>query len=541
MRTMRLRLFAVSLAVLLLFPVEGPRRASAQSSRQGDANPPAAFADPQRRAKLASAYPQIDKLIADFLSRNHVPGAAWGIVVDGELAHLGVAGFRELPSKAPVTRDSVFRIASMTKSFTAIAIMKLRDEGKLSLDDLAERHVPELKGLRYPTTDSPRLTVRHLLSHATGFPEDNPWGDQQLAATEEEFTRMLQQGIPFSNAPGVAYEYSNYGFAILGRIVTNVTGKPYRDYISEAILRPLGMTSTTLQAASVPADRLAHGYRWEDEIWKEEPPLPDGAFGAMGGMLTSIADLSRYVSAFLDAWPPRDGPEKGPIRRSSLREMQQIWRSRPTTVSTGTSGVNLNSGGYGYGLRVSQSCTFDHIVAHSGGLPGYGSLMQWLPEYGVGIVAFGNLTYTGWGGVIGNAFELLAKTGGLQPRVPQPSPALVHARAAVSQLILKWDDAKADEIAAMNLFLDQSKDRRRKHVEDLRARVGACRAPSSFDIVENWLRGQWTMKCERGDLRVSVTLAPTMPPRVQYLNVSQAPPGAGPAVAAPACRVQGAR
>ena len=128
------------------------------------------------------------------MTRTRVPGAAWGIVIDGELAHVGVAGHRELPAKAPVTRDSVFRIASMTKSFTAMAILKLRDEGKLSLDDPAERYVPELKALTYPTTDSPRITVRDLLSHAEGFPEDNPWGDQQLAATEAEFTRDAAAG-----------------------------------------------------------------------------------------------------------------------------------------------------------------------------------------------------------------------------------------------------------------------------------------------------------------------------------------------------------
>src|SRR5690606_4962607 len=126
-----------------------------------------------------------------FMTERHVPGAAWGIVIDGKLAHLGVSGYRDLDTKAPVTADSVFRIASMTKSFTAMAVLKLRDEGKLSLDDPAEQYVPELKHLQYPTSDSRRITVRDLLSHATGFPEDNPWGDQQLAATEAEFTRML--------------------------------------------------------------------------------------------------------------------------------------------------------------------------------------------------------------------------------------------------------------------------------------------------------------------------------------------------------------
>ena len=533
--TPRLVRLTSGLALLLLL-LAAPARTAAQAAPGAAANPPAAFADPDRRAKLATAFPQIDKLVADFMTRTHVPGAAWGIVIDGELAHLGVAGYRELPSKSPVTRDSVFRIASMTKSFTAMAVMKLRDEGRLSLDDLAERYVPELKNLRYPTSDSPRLTVRHLMSHATGFPEDNPWGDQQLDATEEAFTRMLAEGIPFSNPPGVAYEYSNYGFAILGRIVTNVSGRPYRTYIADTILKPLGMTSTTLEPASVPADRLAHGYRWEDETWKEEPPLPDGAFGAMGGMLTSVSDLSKYVGAFLAAWPPRDGAEAGPVRRASLREMQQIWRSRASIVTRAADGgPSLNSGGYGYGLRVSQSCAFEHIVAHSGGLPGYGSLMQWLPDYGVGIIAFGNVTYTGWGPVVSGAFDLLAATGGLQPRAPQPAPALTRAREQVSRLVVSWDDALADEVAAMNLYRDRSKDRRRREIEALRARVGACQAAPAFDVVENWLRGQWTMKCERGGLRVSITLAPTIPPRVQHLDVREVPAGSK-AAPPPACR-----
>ena len=117
---------------------------------------------------------------------------------------MGVTGFRDLTSKSPVDRDTVFRIASMTKSFTAMSILKLRDAGKLSLDDPAERYVPELKGITYPTTDSPRITIRHLLSHSTGFPEDNPWGDQQLADSEEQLSQMLRGGIPFSNAPGIA-------------------------------------------------------------------------------------------------------------------------------------------------------------------------------------------------------------------------------------------------------------------------------------------------------------------------------------------------
>ncbi len=485
---------------------------------------------PDRLRKLSSAFTAIDKAFVEFTTREHIPGAAWGVIVDGELAHVGVTGLRQLSPDSPVDADTVFRIASMTKSFTAMAILRLRDEGKLSLDDPAERYVPELKSLTYPTSDSPRITIRHLLSHAEGFPEDNPWGDQQLSVTDDQMSAMMRAGIPFSNAPGVAYEYSNYGFAILGRIVAAVSKMPYRDYVSANILKPLGMSSTTLEPAAVGPTRLAHGYRWEDEQWKEEPQLPDGAFGAMGGMLTSIRDLARYVSVYLAAWPPRDGPEAAPIRRASLREMQQVWRPAPSAVTRDASGApQLSAGGYGFGLRVSETCSFAHVVAHSGGLPGFGSQMRWLPEYGVGIVALGNRTYTGWNGPITTALTLLEQTGGLQRRMPEPSKALLEARDQVSRLILDWDDTLAESLAARNLFLDRSKDRRRRELEALRAKVGACRAPAAFDIVENALRGQWSMACERGTLGVSITLAPTMPPKVQFLAIETTRPAVRPA------------
>jgi CubicO group peptidase (beta-lactamase class C family) len=487
--------------------------------------PPPEFTDPQRVAKLESAFPEIDHLFREFAERSRVPGIAYGIVIDGRLSHSGAVGYRDARAKAPVDADTVFRIASMTKSFTALCIMRLRDAGKLSLDDPAERYVPELAGLVYPTADSPRITIRQLLSHAEGFPEDNPWGDRQLAATDTEMAAMLKRGIPFSTAPGTAYEYSNFGFAILGRIVATVSGLPYRQYVQANILKPLGMTSTTLEAAEVPPDRLAHGYRLEGTELVDEPALPDGAFGPMGGMLTSTRDLAAYVGFLSSAWPPRDDPDTGPVRRASLREMQQVWRPSPATVSRdGVDGpLKLNTGGYGFGLRVWQTCGLPHVVAHSGGLPGFGSHMRWLPEHGVAIFAMGNLTYTSWGRVTEDALDALERTGGLKPRTPQPSAALVTARAALNRLIDRWDDGGAKAIAADNLFLDSSMERRRAQVESIRAGLGACRPDSGFDV-ENALRGTWKMTCDRGSIRVAVTLAPTVPPKVQLWELTPVPP-----------------
>ena len=485
-----------------------------------------------RVRQLSTAFSEIDGLFSAFAERGHVPGITYGILIDGQLVHTGRAGVRELAGKTPITDETVFRIASMTKSFTALCILKLRDEGKLALDDPAEKYVPELATLKYPTSDSPKLSLRHLMSHSTGFPEDNPWGDQQLAISEAEFTKMLAAGIPFSTSPGTNYEYSNYGFAILGRVVSRVTGMPYARYVADNILKPLGMTSTTLDANAVPGARLAHGYRWEDNQWKEEPPLPDGAFGSMGGMLTSTRDLGRYVAFLMSAWPARDGTDSGPVKRSSLREMQQVQRPRPATASVDVNGagLRLNAGGYGYGLGIRQTCDYRAVVSHTGGLPGFGSEMRWLPDEGVGFISMGSLTYTNAGGVIDQAIAALARTGALTRRQPVPSATLLAAKEDVTSLITRWDDAVADRVAAVNLFMDSDKPHRRAQLDRYREQYGVCRASDGIDA-ENALRGQWTMQCERGALRVAITLAPTMPPKIQYLNVTPLRPAAAEATA----------
>ena len=122
-------------------------------------------------AEPASALPSrsfevADRVFADFLLDAHIPGLVYGIVVDGQLVHVGTFGVQDLESRRPVTGDTLFRIASMTKAFTALTVLKLRDNGKVRLDALAEEYVPELRGWKYPTADSPRIRVRDLLNHA---------------------------------------------------------------------------------------------------------------------------------------------------------------------------------------------------------------------------------------------------------------------------------------------------------------------------------------------------------------------------------------
>lgn len=511
------RLIAVALGALLF-----PTLLYAQTPLKAATAPTAVFSDPARRAKLAEAFTAIRDSMPEAARQIGAPGLAWGVIIDGELAASGAVGLRDIAGAQAATPQSIFRIASMSKSFTALAILALRDDGKLSLDDAVSRHIPEFAGVTLPTTDAPAITIRHLLTHSEGFPEDNPWGDRQLAIPEATLSEWLKRGVPFSTTPGTAFEYSNYGFALLGRIVSNVSGIPYGDYIRTRILTPLGMTSTYWDVSGVPAARLARGYRRDGERWVEEEPLAHGSFGAMGGLYTDTEDLAKYVAFMLSAWPPRDGNDAGPVRRSSVREMQQGQRPSGLAVfrTPPDAPLTVRASAYAYGLGSTQDCRFRMTVAHGGGLPGFGSTMQWLPDYGVGVIVFANVTYAGAGGIGRTIIEKLAATGALQPRTLPASVALLDTRSAVTSLVNQWSDAGFEALAAGNLLLDRPLASRRQELTTLRESLGSC-APEGEINAENWLRGSFKLACQRGWLQVAFTLAPTIPPRVQYLSFTE--------------------
>ncbi len=502
-----------------------------------DAYPPPQFTDPDRVRKLESVMPEIDRVFRAYTVDQKIPGLVWGVVIDGRLAHVATEGVRERATGSPVTAGTVFRIASMTKSFTALAILKLRDEGRLSLEDPVSKWIPEFARMELPTRDSAPLRIRNLLSHSAGFPEDNPWGDQQLSASDADLTAWLRRGIPFSTAPGTRYEYSNYAFGLLGRVVTKASGMPYEKYVRTEILAKLHMDATAFEFSQVPPASRASGYRLQpDGKYQEEAPLPHGVFGSMGGLLTSAEDLGKYVAFHLAAWPPRDDADTGPVHRASVREMSHLWTPANLTASITGGKLLATESGYGFGLRVSTDCRFEQIVGHSGGLPGFGSYMMWLPDYGVGMFAMASLTYAGPAAPINAALDILQKTGGLNKRELPPSPVLSQMRERIMKLWNHWEDAEAKQIAAMNLFLDAPSAQRQAEIGLLKARVGECTVSGPVRA-ENWLRGQFNLSCAKGTVGVFFSLAPTQPPTVEHLafrrldsaEVRMAAPTGGPA------------
>ena len=511
--------------------------------------PPPQFQSPDRRARLLDACPRLESIFRSYADSEHMPGVAYGVIVDGELIFTHSFGVRDVASGAPLDADTVFRIASMTKSFAATAILLLRDAGMLRLDEPAATYVPELASLRYPTADAPAITVRHLLTMSAGLPQDDPWADRQFYRSDAAMSDIYRGGVSFSNPPGITFEYSNYGYMVLGRIISRVAGVPALDFIDRAILQPLGMTATVWNAAAVPPDRLAQGYRWEDDAWREEPLLPSGGdVAAFAGLFSSVRDLARWVGFFQSAWPARDEAGAGVLRRSSLersslersslREMQQAWRMDSPSVRYPGPGreATVSSGGYGYGLFSAIQGGREN-VGHGGGLPGFGSHMRWAPAHGVGVVALANVTYADVHAASDDALEELLRASQVQPRTPQPAPALTSARAGILRLLHAWDDALADGLFADNFFLDLDRARWQRRLEQLRERHGALRPDGPLEA-ENWLRGRWHMAGERGGCWVWISLAPTLPPLVQDMEIeSTLPPS--PALAAAAERLAG--
>jgi CubicO group peptidase (beta-lactamase class C family) len=483
----------------------------------GEEYPSPRFTDPQRTQKLEAAMPRIDAILRTYATEKKIPGMVWGVIIDTRLAHVGTYGVRDRVSNAPVTSDIAFRIASMTKSFTALAILKLRDEGKLSLEEPVAKWIPELARMELPTHDAPPLRIRQLLSHSAGFPEDNPWGDRQLSATDSKLDEWLKEGIPFSTPPETRYEYSNYAFGLLGRVVTKASGMPYEKYVRQEVLSKLHLDKTTFNFSDVPAARRATGYRLTtDGGYEEEPPLPHGVFGSMGGLLTTANDLGKYVAFHLSAWPPRDDPETGPVRRASVREMAHLWTPSNLTARLTNGALQASETGYGFGLRVTSDCRFEQIVGHGGGLPGFGSYMAWLPEYGVGMFAMATLTYSAPAEPISQAWDEMLKTGGLRKRELPPTLLQTRIRDHILNLWRRWDDGEAKSIASVNLFLDAPVAQRQAEIAKLKEEVGECSTAVAV-LPENWLRGQFNMNCAKGTVGVFFTLAPTQPPGVQYL------------------------
>jgi CubicO group peptidase (beta-lactamase class C family) len=486
--------------------------------------------DPARRERLRALAPSLDEYLHVRRAALRATGAALGIVLDGELAYSGAVGLRDAERSEPVGVDTVFRMASLTKSFTALAALKLRDEGKLALDAPLGEYLPGLRlvGL---APDAPAPSVRQLLTMTSGLPYDDEWGAVTLGFDAPAFDALMASGVALSSAPGERFAYSNLGYALLGRVIAAASGDGYRDYVREALLAPLGMTATVWEAGDVQPERLAVGYRRErDALLAAERPS-DGEFAAAGGLYTSVRDYARYMAFQLAAYPPRAGADAGPVRRSTLREMhagQRVfrWGDDVPLARHGAGGrIALSAPSYGLGWVRQTTCAYDGIVQHGGFEPGYFAYVRLLPREALGMVAFSTTAALGDYETFEHVLGMLRSAGVLESAPSPPAPALVEAADALTRLLARWDEplaaASLDPHALRSMWLG----RLREDFAALDAKLGACsrEGPVSSDEPS---RGRFRLACARGALQLELLLTPAVPPRVQAVHVrEEMPPG----------------
>lgn len=463
---------------------------------------------------VAAQVPGVEAARATFtqwMQANHVPGLVWGVVKDGKLVYAEGLGVADVATQRPVTVDTAFRIASMSKAFTARTALGMVEAGKLRLDDPAAKYVPELAGW------AGGVTVGQLMHHTAGFVTDDPWGDRQQPLPEAQFTAMLKAGVPFQRAPGTAYEYSNFGYATLGRVVTNVAGRNFADEIRDIVFRPLGMASTTYEVRDVPRDRLALPFRWQDGRWIPEPEMPAGAFGAMGGVVTTANDYAKWVAWLLSGWPvTAKAGQPGGLQRA-MREGGGFthFRTRPGTEGEACRQQQLI---YAAGLIAGTDCILGQVMFHSGGFPGYGSHMLLMPEAGVGIFAFANRTYAGPSAPVWDVAGQLARAGFIATRPVPVSATLAEGYAAARRI---WD-AKGvsgeQPHLAMNFLMDADEGMWSRQLAETTAQTGACDTSGPIKP-DGALSGWFRWQCEKKVLEGQLLMAPSATPQIQALRL----------------------
>lgn len=455
----------------------------------------------------------VDKIFRSVVEEDAAPGIAYGVVGRDGLLHAAGHGVADEAGARPGP-GTAFRVASMTKSFTAAAVMLLVQRGALGLADPVGRYVSEFGAVWPPTADSPQVTVEMLLTMSGGLPTDDAWADRQESMTRKEFGELLRGGVRFATVPGTAYEYSNLGYALLGCVVEAASGVPYREFVEENLIGPLGMTATGFDASVAAPGGLATGHVKLDGRWQPLPFSGPGVFSAIGGLFSTIEDLCRWVCWLADAFPGRDDEEAGPLPRAARRQMQQARRAIPLRADDGV------AQGYGYGLVVEHHERWGDVVAHSGGYPGFGSHMRWHPRTGLGVIALANGRYAPCHAKAAAAMRALLADLEF-PAVDTTAlwPETIQARAAVERLLLEWDPAVAETWFADNMELDLDTARRRAQFANLAEAAGPPAGPGTPIRSDSPAHLEWRVPAARGTVRCEIRLTPQNPPKIQALSV----------------------
>ena len=310
---------------------------------------------------------RIDAAAADVLRDVAPAGLSIAVVRRGRPVLAKGYGYADLADRIPATATTIYRLASITKEFTAAAILHLAEQGRLTLDDPVVEHLPDHPGL------DPRITLRHLLSHTSGIADARVFSALEETGgvgTDRGELIDLVASQPLDFEPGTQHSYSNMGFVLLGAVIEHVTGTSYGDYVRDEILRPMGLDRTfQCPDEQRPDAQWAHGYDVQYGTWTralrlgrppafiDPPPINMAVVSSAGALCSTAIDLAR--------WP---GKLRTFLDPASLREM-----SRPTELADGTDVP------YGLGMQI-RTFGSHPAVSHGGVVNGFVGLVADFPR-----------------------------------------------------------------------------------------------------------------------------------------------------------------
>jgi CubicO group peptidase (beta-lactamase class C family) len=316
-------------------------------------------------------WSRVASLYRQRLQATGIVGSSLMFVTGGRVAHQALEGLQDRETKRPVDEETIYHWASITKTFTGVAIMQLRDRGLLSLDDPAVKYVPELREVHNPFGDISQVTIRHLMTHSAGFRAGTwPWGgDQPWHPFEPTRWAQVAAMFPYTELlfkPGTEYRYSNPGVIFLGRIIELLSGDDYEVYIAKNIFMPLGMTRSFFDRAPyhLVAHR-SHSYVGTDEGVKEQRfDFDSGITVSNGGLNAPLGDMAKWLAFLIGGAGAPGGPD-AILKRASVDEM---FAPR-LRASDG-------EGGSGDDVQAGLSCFIERhggveLVGHSGDQNGF--------------------------------------------------------------------------------------------------------------------------------------------------------------------------
>lgn len=395
------------------------------------------------------AAKRVDEFIAGEMERQKIPGVSLAVVKDGKPLIVKGYGFANIEHQVPVKPETIFQSGSVGKQFTAMAVMMLVEEGKISLDEKIGKYLGEVP----PSWAN--VTVRHLLTHTGGLTDYPQDFDFRKDYTEEELLKRAKE-VPTDFAPGEKWQYSNLGFVTLGIIIHKVSGKFYGDFLQERVFKPLGMTTArVINETDIVRDRAA-GYRLvKGEVKNQDWVSPS---------LNTTADGALYLTA-LDMMKWDDALASGKLLGKAGYDA--MWAP-----------VKLNSGKthpYGFGWAVRQ-VNGKRVIEHGGAWQGFKAHIARFPDNKITVILFANLIQANQGKLANGVAAIIDPE--LKPKpIADPDPAFT---AKTKELLLAVLDGKAD----MNRFTPEVQEALKKSNDRVAAFVKTLGTMQKFELMD---------------------------------------------------------